>query len=383
VVGGGTPSKEKPEYFSGNIPWATVRDMRSDVILETEFKITEDAIANSATNVIPRGNVVIASRVGLGKVCLLGRDIAINQDLRGIIPNDLNTLSVPYLFAWLKSISHKIVEAGTGATVQGVKLPFIKSLKIPLPTLPEQKRIVGILEKASEAMEVAKANAEKNLQNARELYESCLNEEFANKVDSSVEKPLGECVKDIVTGPFGSLLHKSDYEVGGIPIVNPINIDGERIIADERKAVGRTTAKRLSTYILRENDVVIGRRGEIGRCAVVRANQAGWLCGTGCFVIRPSEITNPYYLTHLIRSRVYRGLLEDASGRATMPNISNDDLASLVISLPPIAQQVSMLGRLEVLSAEVEHIESIYQQKLTALDELKKSLLHQAFNGDL
>lgn len=126
ILGGGTPSKGCPEYYSGHIPWATVRDMRQEMIMETEFKITKEAVRKSSTKVIPGGNVVIATRVGLGKVCLLGQDTAINQDLRGIIPIDAKQLNVRFLFWWLKSIAHLIEEEGTGATVKGVKLPYIK-----------------------------------------------------------------------------------------------------------------------------------------------------------------------------------------------------------------------------------------------------------------
>ena len=98
LIGGGTPSKDKMEYYAGDIPWATVRDMRSEVLTKTECKITREAVKSSATNVIPRGNVVIATRVGLGKVCLLGQDTAINQDLRGIVPIDPKILSVAFPF---------------------------------------------------------------------------------------------------------------------------------------------------------------------------------------------------------------------------------------------------------------------------------------------
>jgi len=136
VVGGGTPSKENHSFYLGDIPWATVRDMRQDLITETEFCITEDAVRNSSTNIISSGNVVIATRVGLGKVCLLGQDTAINQDLRGIVPRNLEKLAVRYLYWWLKSVSSLIVAEGTGATVQGVKLPFVKSLPVPLPPTP-------------------------------------------------------------------------------------------------------------------------------------------------------------------------------------------------------------------------------------------------------
>jgi type I restriction enzyme S subunit len=146
VVGGGTPSKDNPAFYSGKIPWATVRDMRQDVITETECRITIEAVQGSATNVIPAGNVVIATRVGLGKVCLLSQDTAINQDLRGIIPRDTKTLSVRFLFWWLKTMADIIIAEGTGATVQGVKLPFVKSLQIPVPPLAEQQAIATQLD---------------------------------------------------------------------------------------------------------------------------------------------------------------------------------------------------------------------------------------------
>ncbi len=169
VVGGGTPPKDCPEFYAGEIPWATVRDMRQEVISETEFRITNDAVRTSATNVIPAGNVVIATRVGLGKVCLVAQDTAINQDLRGVLPRD-DRLSVRFLYWWLRSVGDLIVAEGTGATVQGVKLPFVKSLEIPLPPPSEQQGIVGILDEAFAGIATAKANAEKNLQNARALF---------------------------------------------------------------------------------------------------------------------------------------------------------------------------------------------------------------------
>jgi type I restriction enzyme S subunit len=89
IIGGGTPSKKNDEFYIGNIPWATVRDMKTDKIKDTEFKITSKAVLNSSTNIIPKGNVIIATRVGLGKICIIESNIAINQDLKGIIPKGL------------------------------------------------------------------------------------------------------------------------------------------------------------------------------------------------------------------------------------------------------------------------------------------------------
>ncbi|MDD4965218.1 MAG: restriction endonuclease subunit S [Gallionella sp.] len=192
VIGGGTPSKGKSHttYYTGDIRWATVRDMKSDLISDTEFKITREAVKASATNIIPQGNVVIATRVGLGKVCRIEYETAINQDLRGIIPKDVGNLSVPFLFWWMKSVSTDIVKAGKGATVQGVTLPFIKSLQIPMPPLPEQQRIVAILDEAFAGIATAAAHAEKNLSNARALFDSHLQSVLSLRGKGWIDKTM-------------------------------------------------------------------------------------------------------------------------------------------------------------------------------------------------
>jgi type I restriction enzyme S subunit len=276
-----------------------------------------------------------------------------------------------------------IKEGSSGSAQGGFNATKLGALRIPIPPLAEQRRIVAVLDEAFAGLATAQAHAEKNLQNARELFDSYLNEVFTKRGNDEVEKRLKEFVDDISTGPFGSLLHKSDYEVGGIPLVNPINIVDRSVVPDERKAVGKATAKRLSRYALQEDDIVIGRRGEIGRCAVISADQAGWLCGTGSFFIRPSNETDPHFLGHLLRSQHYRKQLEQLSDRATMPSISNSDLANLVIAVPAVQRQKKIVSLLDELVEETQRLESVYEHKRSAINELKKSLLHQAFSGEL
>ena len=383
LIGGGTPSKDKMEYYAGVIPWATVRDMRSEVITKTECKITREAVKSSATNVIPKGNVVIATRVGLGKVCLLGQNTAINQDLRGIVPIDPKILSVRFLFWWLISIKDSIVAKGTGATVQGVKLPFVRSLQAPVPLLPEQRRIVGILDEAFEGIATAKANAEKNLQNARAVFESHLNAVFTQCGKGWVKKKLVDVAESISTGPFGTMLHKSDYISNGIPVVNPINLVESRIVPSSRMMVSTETRERLCSYVLQTGDVVIGRRGDLGRCALVTETEAGWLCGTGSFFLRLSKAMDGKYFVALFSSKQFRKRLENSAVGTTMSNLNHSILKELLMPVPPIADQKSIMARADEMLCEVARLESIYQQNLSALEELKKSLLHQAFTGAL
>lgn len=382
VIGGGTPSKRNPAFYEGNTPWATVRDMRNETLSKTEFHISQEAIIGSSTKIIPKQNVVIATRVGLGKVCLLEQDTAINQDLRGVIPKSKN-IDVRFLFRWFQSIAKKIQAEGTGATVKGVKLPFIKSLQLPLPPLSEQKRIVATLDDAFTSIDAAIANTEKNLANARELFDSYLDSVFSQRGDGWVEKPLIHFVDSVSTGPFGSLLHKSDYVSVGVPLVNPVNIVGEEVIPDEKKMISDEKKETLQSYILKKGDIVIARRGEIGRCAVITDRQKGWVCGTGCFFIRPGGEINPHLLAHLLRSFSYRTQLERLSSGATMLNLSNSALKNLKIVIPSMSEQNKIADQIMEFKDQFQEVQSIYQQKLTALAELKQSLLQKAFSGEL
>jgi len=160
-------------------------------------------------------------------------------------------------------------------------------------------------------------------------------------------KKLGDFSRAISTGPFGSLLHKSDYVDAGVPLVNPINMVNDRILPDPSMLISESTRQRLSNYVLEEGDIVVGRRGEIGRCAVVGETEAGWLCGTGSFFIRPLPSIDSQFLAHLIRSGTYRGKLEEAATGTTMKNLSNTALSDLVVSIPPLPEQQRIVGILD------------------------------------
>lgn len=383
IIGGGTPSKDRVEYYSGNIPWATVRDMRSEAISDTERQITEEAVKNSSTNIIPRGNVVIATRVGLGKVCLLEQDTAINQDLRGIIPRAPESLSVRFLFWWLKSVARLIVAEGTGATVHGVKLPFVKSLRVPIPPLPEQQRIVGILDEAFEGIAIAKANAEKNLQNARELFASHLEGVFARRGEGWGEKILG----DVATFRNGINFTKSSQG-------EPVKIVGVKDFQQNFWApldeLDTVTPEGMlpESDRLKENDLLFVRSNGnielIGRCLLVgkvtdKTTHSG-------FTIRArlhDTYITPKYLCHFLKSGgARRSMIEGGTG-VNIKSLNQPTLSALAIPIPPIAEQRRISNQLKTLDLETQRLESIYRQKLAALDELKKSLLHRAFSGEL
>ncbi|MFN3620622.1 restriction endonuclease subunit S [Sphingorhabdus sp.] len=271
----------------------------------------------------------------------------------------------------------------TGLTVPKLNQAKMREIPIIVPSLDEQQRIVAVLDNAFAGISTAAANAQTNLTNARLLFESYLDTIVTTQDETWDVGKLEDIGGSVSTGPFGSLLHKSDYVENGIPLVNPAHIIGERIEPDNRKSVSAKKLSTLSAYVLNKDDIVIGRRGDIGRCAVVTELENGWLCGTGCFFIRPKKSANPHFLAHLLRSNPYRKALEAAASGATMLNLSNTALSELEIVLPKMERQNQFLKKLDEMSKYVSKLAVVAADKLTALSELKQSLLQKAFAGEL
>jgi type I restriction enzyme S subunit len=335
-----------------------------------------------------RPNDLIMSCSGtMGKVAIVPANIRrgiINQALLKLTPT--KTVSPEFLKYWMDSTDFQdsLKEQSGGAAIQNVaSVSILKEIQISLPLLLEQQRLVSILDEAFEKIATAKANAEKNLQNARALFESHLNDVFTKRGKGWVETTLGKATNGVFTGPFGSLLHKSDYIKNGIPLVNPAHITETGIEPDLKKTVSEQTRKRLASYILSQGDIVIARRGEMGRCALVTEFESGWLCGTGSFFIKPSDRCDASYLVRFLRSAACKKRMEQLAGGAVMPSLSNTAMSDLALVLPPLADQKAIVAKLDSLSTEPQRLEAIYRQKLAALEALKKSLLDQAFSGGL
>jgi type I restriction enzyme S subunit len=370
VIGGGTPSKRNTRFYNGNIPWATVRDMKGDYIFETEHKITVDAVKQSSTNIIPKGNVVIATRVGLGKVCLIKNDTAINQDLRGIVPKNKSEIEISFLFKWFKSIAHLIVQEGTGATVQGVKLTFIKDLPITFPPLPEQQRIVSILDTCFEAIEKAKSNAERNLQNANELFESYLNGVFEKGGKEWEHKPIREICR---------------------------LINGKAYKKEELLNNGKYRVLRVGNFFTSDHWYYSDLELEEDKYCENEDLLYAWSASFGPRIWKEEKVIYHYHIWKVIPNEdlISKEFLytifewdkekikaEQGTG-TTMIHVSKGSMESRTVPIPPIEKQKRIIRELEKLRSETKKLEFHYRKKMDDLDELKKSVLQKAFSGEL
>ena len=147
-------------------------------------------------------------------------------------------------------------------------------------------------------------------------------------------RKLGE-LATFRTGPFGSALHKSDYTNDGVPVINPMHIIESEIVPTRSMTITEVAATKLSEFRLKLGEIVIGRRGDMGRCAVVKKEHLGWLCGTGSMIVRPSSGIDADFLQRVLSSPSVASAIEDSSVGSTMINLNQATLSGLVIQAHP------------------------------------------------
>lgn len=260
----------------------------------------------------------------------------------------------------------------------GINRNEVYSLSVNISSLPEQQRIVAILDEAFEAIAAARANAEQNRQNARALFESYLQSMFSPRGDGWVEKRLEE----IGTTQTGSTPKSSDQSSYGnfMPFVKPGDFNPDGSLNYENGGLSRTgaaTARKVqagSTLM-----VCIGATiGKAGFCdRAIATNQQ-------INAFTPNELYCHKFIYYQMITNGFQQRVIHASGQATLPIINKSKWSALTVAVPPtLDEQHKIVGRLDALRNETQRLESLYQRKIAALDELKQSLLQQAFSGQL
>jgi len=377
--GGGTPSKAVESFWRGDIPWVSPKDMKFDVISDSIDHISEEAIERSATSLIPKDSVLMVVRSGIlartVPIAITGRDLTINQDLKALCPN--GAIDTRFLYHLLDSKRDVLLSmVSRGATVHRLNTEQIRSLGFILPPLPEQKRIVGILDEAFEGIAIAKANTEKNLHNARALFESHLQSVFTKRGEGWVKKKLG----DVFTTVTGNTPPKNNAEFYGdfMPLVKPPELCDAPFdsAADGLSEAGAAVARTLPPKSILVS--CIGNLGKIGLNIVpVAFNQQ-------INAILPDEnYAIPEFMFYQVLSSAFKEQLNALVSGTTVPIVNKSKFNSVEVVLPPLPKQKAIVVQLDSFRQETQQLESLYQRKGEALDALKKSLLHQAFGGQL
>jgi type I restriction enzyme, S subunit len=279
---------------------------------------------------------------------------------------------------YLESI--KLDEYVTGMAQPKLTQKALNSIPIPLPPLPDQRRIVGILDEAFDGIASAKANAEKNLKNARALFESHLQAVFTQRGEGWVEKHLKEVCEKITDGTHQTPKYFDD----GIVFLSSRNVTSGRVDWDRIKYIDTKQHLEMHKRVApRRGDILLAKNGTTGVAAIVDRDTTFDIY-VSLALLRALPVIRPEFLLYFINSPAAKHQFNKRLKGIGVPNLHLEEIREVRISYPSnVDKQDHIVTGFDCLLTETQHLESLYQRKLAALDELKKSLLHQAFSGQL
>jgi len=387
-ISGGTPRRDVQSYFAGDIPWITGADITDDQVQQPRSYITQEAIKNSATNIIPAGNILLVTRTGVGKVAINEQNICISQDFTGMIPND-RRVDVRYLYHCLRNKKTYFIENQRGATIKGVTRDVVSNLEIPIPypddparSLETQRCIVARIEALfAELREARRLHAEIVADTGR-VMEAALGEVF-REIGRFTQGVKAIDKMTIVTSGGTPSRSRADYYGGTIPWVKTGELKDNTIMDTEEYitelALEETNAKKfpVNTLLIAMygQGQTRGRTGVLGIKAVT--NQA-------CCAIFPNpDEFDSFFLQFWFR-HIYSNLRQLSESRGgSQPNLNQGMIKKLKPPLPDLPTQHKYAEYLTQVEIETLEMRKVQEGDSQLLSQLEQSILAQAFRGEL
>lgn len=381
------PGIRKHQYSADGIQFLTVTNiLEGSIDLEKSIKyISYEQYKNYSHFTIDKGDIVTACSGGSwGKSAIydLDQKIILNTStLRLRFFNDLGDNKYLYYLTKMQYFKDSLSKYSTGQQPNYGYFHYSK-IPVPLPPLPEQQRIVAILDKAFAAIDKAKANTEQNLKNAKELFENYLQSVFENPNNNWNRIKLGE-ICGFVRGPFGGSLKKNIFKPDGYAVYEQQHaiydqFDDVRYFIDENKF------NEMKRFELKSGDLIMSCSGTMGKIAIVPQGIKKGIINQALLKLTPSKKISNIFLKLWMQSKSFQNSLKEYSGGAAIQNVASVAiLKNIAIPLPDSSIQNKIVFDVQAFSTETQKLEAIYQKKIENLEELKKSILQKAFSGEL
>lgn len=363
---------------------------RDSLMITSSASVSADNAPSRAKKIIAQGDVIFATtRPTLRRVAKVSSDYDCQICSTGftVMRPDGGKLDTSYLFYYIQTefFMERMEKLQRGASYPAVTDTDVKESEIPIPPLSEQEEIVEVLDTAFAAIDQAKANIEQNIANAKELFQSKLNQIFSQKGEGWVETTLKEQVELVPGYAFKS--KEYDKSGKGVRLLRGDNIMQGYFRWEDVKMWPKEKCEGYEKFELRENDVVLAMdRPWVAaglKVSVIKEEDLPCLQVQRTARLRTNESLSWQYLFNLIRSDFFINFILGGQTGIGVPHISGKQILSFAFSLPSIEQQELVANNISSLSIAAEQIQKSYQTKLASLDELKKSILQKAFAGEL
>jgi type I restriction enzyme S subunit len=386
IVGGGTPSKANSEYWDGDIPWASVKDMKEGRyrLSRTEDYITKEGLNNSATNLIPKGTVITSTRMGLGRVFINDVDMAINQDLKALFPK--RSVYNEYLLRLIAANAGLLESLGSGTTVKGVRLEQLMAVNVLLPPLPTQRKIATILSAYDDLIE----NNLRRIEILEEMAQNLYREWFVkfrfpgHQHARFTDSPLGRIpegwevvafteIADVLSGGTPKTT-VPEYWGGLIPFFTPKDAPESFYVTNTEKAITEIGLSKCNSKLYPRDTVFITARGTVGKVVMPSMDMA---MNQSCYALRGKEGISQLYLFLTSRERI--DYLKKNTGGATFDTIVVETFRRMLVAKP--ASQV-IVEFSQLIKPGMELILNILK-KNNILSRTRDLLLPRLISGEV
>ncbi|MBF38983.1 restriction endonuclease subunit S [Idiomarina sp. UBA4520] len=325
------------------------------------------------------GDILMSVRAPVGPVNFATQKVCIGRGLAAIRPGD--NIDRNFLFYYLLSIRDEI-QGSEGAVFASINRKQIEALETPLISIEEQRRIVAILDEAFADIDKARALAERNLENARELFASYLRTLFKTRQHRWNLFKFRE-VCDFVRGPFGGSLKKSSFQTTGYAVYEQQHAINNQF-SDIRYFVDKKKFQDMARFQLRPGDLIVSCSGTMGRIAIAPDNLCEGIINQALLRLTPSNKIKSEFLKLWMESPNFQEEIEVRAQGAAIRNMASVKiLKELDIPIPNMSEQEEIIKLSESMLVRAESLITNYESKLAALTDLKKSLLQKAFTGEL
>lgn len=372
VVSGTTPKSTQAEYWDGDLNWVTPAELtdESDIIYDSQRKITQQAVIDSSLKSFPAGTVLLSSRAPIGKVAIAGTEMYCNQGFKNLICSD--KIYNRYLYHFLKDKTDYLNSLGRGATFKEISKSIVENIEIPLPPLEEQRKIAAVLDKVSDLI----AKRRQQLDKLDEIVKARFVEMFGDVIQNTKLWPQ-YVFSDITTSRLGKMLDaKQQTGMCQYPYLANFNVQWFRFELNNLNEMDFNESDRVE-FELRDGDLLVCEGGEIGRCAVWHNEIQSCYFQKALHRVRcKKEVVLPDYLAWWFKYNCdNKGFAAIEGAKATISHLPGAKLKALLVSVPPIELQ----NQFAAFVKQTKKTKSAISHSLQKLETLKKALMQEYF----